>query len=197
MPDFLSDNDVKLMLALKNGDEASFNELLRKYETPLVNFIYRYIGDQNRAEELSQEVFLRIYRHAPKYEPLSKFSTWLFQIAVNLCLDFKKSKHTDPILNSVSITSQKDTDEHKNTELADPLEKSTEQLLEQEEINKTILSAISSLPSNQRLALSLKVYEDKSYEEIAEILDCSVSSVESLIFRARQSLKKQLSNTKK
>ena len=179
------------MLAFKEGDEACFKKILDKYEKPLINFIYRFTWDRREAEDLAQEVFLRIYSSRKKYKPKAKFSTYLYRIAANLCIDHKRKRR----IKTVSLDSTGNTDEGEMTrETPDLTADSPEVLIEKKRHEKIIQSALLSLPANQRLALSLKVYESKSYREISKILGCSVSSVESLLFRARRNLKQKLSS---
>ena len=188
----MEDDDVKLMLAFQKGDESCFNEIFTKYEKPLINFIYRFIGTRIDAEDLAQEVFLRIYKAKNSYKPKAKFSTWIYKIASNLCIDYQRkcSRRLQP----ASIDNPISTDEGEIVrETSDISQQTPDVLAERKQISKTIKSCLLSLPTNQRLAISLRVYENKSYREISKILGCSVSAVESLIFRARQNLKEKLS----
>lgn len=187
------DKDTELMLAFKAGDENAFKILLDKYSLPIMNFAYRFTFNRSDAEDVAQEVFIKIYRSKDRYEPVSKFSSWIYSVAANTCLDYKKRKKKDIIYNSAPVAAPGDY-EKKQFDVADTSGKSVESAVEQSRIDATVKNALSSLTENQRLALMLKEYEDKSYDEIADILDISVSSVESLIFRARQNLKKQLAD---
>jgi RNA polymerase sigma-70 factor (ECF subfamily) len=183
MKNNFEDEDIKLMLGFKNGDISCFGTLFDKYKTKLLNFVYRFVGNQIDAEDITQEVFLRVYNSKNKYKPKSKFSTWIYKIAKDLCIDYLR-KHKHEII---------PIDEEIIQQLSDKTNDEPNVSAERNEINKIIHSALFSLPVNQRTALYLKVYENKSYKEIAQILGCSVSAVESLIFRARQSLKEKLS----
>lgn len=189
----LEDDDIKLFLAFQSGDEQSFEKLLNKYEKPVLNFIYRMVGGGEDAEDLTQEVFLRIYFAAANYKPTAKFSTYLYRIAANISIDHKRKPANKLQAITDSIDKPIITDENEITkEIADTSKNLPENILEQKQIDKTVQSALLSLPANQRIALTLKVHENKSYQEISEILNCSVSSVESLLFRARRSLKEKL-----
>jgi len=181
----IENQDVEIMIALKGGDATAFEKILKKYEKPIINYIYRFIGDRAEAEDITQEVFLRVYKSKDSYKPTAKFSTWLYKIATNLCIDYKRKINRDAIGYSGTELSNK----LKDTTSSNPVESS----LEREQLEEIIKISLSSLPENQRIALTLKVYENKSYQEISEILGCSVSAVESLIFRARQNLKEKLS----
>jgi RNA polymerase sigma-70 factor (ECF subfamily) len=188
------DEDVQLMLYFQSGDEEAFSRLVEKYSTQIINFIYRFTGSVADAEDLAQEVFLKIYRFKSRYRPDSKFSTWVYAIATNACLDYKKRKKRDTVSMAKPLSSPNAEDEEKQADVPDLLERSVERTIEQSRIDDLVKHALSTLPENQRLALILKEYETKSYEEISNIMECSISSVESLIFRARQNLKKQLSS---
>lgn len=175
------DPDSDLMLQAKNGDLHAYETLVNKYTKPLLNFIYRFLKDRQLAEDIAQETFFRVYRARDTYKPGSKFSTWIYTIATNLSLDTRKKEKRDA---SGHVLSLQDA----NRELGSsdsPVYAGAEKSSLEENIN----AALQNLPEAQRIALLLKVYEDKSYTEIAEIIGCSKSAVESLIFRARQNIK--------
>jgi RNA polymerase sigma-70 factor (ECF subfamily) len=182
-------DDAELMQGFQNGDEDAFNEIVIKYDKPLVNFIYRYTGNHAVAEELAQDVFVKVYKSAGRYKPTAKFSTWLYSIAANVCLDYKRKK----IPYTISLDSKIKTEEDEIAkEIKDTGQLSSDIISEKTELSRSVNTALNTLPEKQRLALILKVYEDKSYKEIAEILNCSAPAVESLLSRARSSLKKHL-----
>ncbi|MBU2567988.1 MAG: sigma-70 family RNA polymerase sigma factor [Elusimicrobia bacterium] len=185
------DEDIKCMLAFRAGGDICFEKILKKYEKPLINFVYRFIGNKTEAEDIAQEVFLRVYKSKNKYEPRAKFSTWLYRIAANICIDYRRKPANKLHASTDSLDKPIVRDENEITsEIADASKNLQENILEQKLINETIMSALILLPTNQRIALTLCVYENKSYREISEILGCSVSSVESLLFRSRQTLRK-------
>lgn len=189
----LEDDDIKLFLAFRRGDKQSFEKLLDRYEKPVLNFIYRMVGSREDAEDLAQDVFLRIYFAAANYKPTAKFSTWLYKIAANICIDHKRKPAVKLQSKTDSLDEPVITEENEiKIEVSDNVRNSPENILEQKKIKETILAALRSLPANQRTALILITHEDKTYKEISEILGCSVSSVESLLFRARRSLKEKL-----
>jgi len=174
----MDDQNNQLMFRFKEGDISAFEELLKKHEKSILNLIYRFLGNSNDAEDLTQEVFLRVYRAKDTWQPKAKFSTWLYRITANLCFNWRRKK--SPVsLEDLSI-----------------LPSTTNGSSENIEIKKEIQKALLSLPKNQRLALIFCHYEDKSYQEISELLGCSVSSVKSLIFRARQNLKARIVTNK-
>ncbi|HLD30535.1 MAG TPA: RNA polymerase sigma factor [bacterium] len=187
------DEDAGLMLAFQQGDENAFLLLLKKYEDRLVNFTYRYAGNRAGAEDLAQEVLVKLYKARDTYKPSAHFSTWLYTIATNACLDYKRRSLRDLLRRAVPF-SFVDEDGQKEREVSDVREKPLDQSLEQQQKDDAIRSALQRLPPQQRLALMLKTYEDKPYSEIAGILRCSVPAVESLLFRARQTLKQYLSS---
>lgn len=189
----MDDKCIKdLMLRLKEGDGAALGEIMNGHEKSVLNTIYRFIGDRTRSEELAQEVFLRVYTHAKRYRPKAKFSTWLFRIVTNLCLNelrqrgrFKKVSLEEPI----SIG-----DEEVKREIADLNQVQADKLLEQKELNSIVNQAIASLPDRQRIALILHEHNGLSYKEITKVMRVSLSSVESLIHRAKVRLRERLTN---
>ncbi len=182
-------SDVQLMLDVKAGDDASFNLLLQKYRTPLINFLYRMVRNTATAEDLAQEVFLRVYRARKQYSPSAKFTTWLFRIATNLALNsVRDNRHRQM---DVSI------DAPVEEEAAAPLQLPTREMrIDQHMIERDraefIRRAIAALPEKQRVAVLLHKYEEMDYAEIAKILECSESALKSLLFRAYETLRVQL-----
>ncbi len=189
--EFSKNEDIVLMLCFKKGDISCFEKILYKYKDSLINFIYRFIGNRTDAEDIAQEVFLKIYKSKESYEPKAKFSTWLYTIASHLCVDYLRKRK----IKTLPLYYPKNSgEEEKIREIADGSQILPDVLFERKQNNETIKTALFSLPDKQRIALTLRVYDDKSYEEIAKIIGCSVSAVESLLFRARQKLKKIIKN---
>jgi RNA polymerase sigma-70 factor (ECF subfamily) len=183
--------DVQLMLDVKAGDEASFELLLRKYRTPLINFLYRMVHDVAVAEDLAQEVFLRVYRARQEYAPSAKFTTWMFRIATNLALNsVRDNRHRQM---EISMDQPADPGEEDQRGLEVPDRAPT---VEQELVARTrsamILRAIHALPEKQRAAVLLHKYQGLDYAEIARILECSESALKSLLFRAYETLRAEL-----
>jgi len=189
---FKNTSDVQLMLNFKEGDISSFEELIKRYKKSVINIIYRFLGDRDEAENLALEVFLRVYKSVKRYRARAKFTTWLYKIAVNLSLSElkKKRKHFSISLNT-PIIKDKGGFRELIDDVADP-SPPPEKILEEKERNFLIKKAISLLPPGQRMAVILRIYEELSYKEISKILDCSVKSVESKLYRARTNLKKKL-----
>src|SRR5467141_3815532 len=176
-------SDVQLMLDVKAGDEQSFALLLHRYRSPLVNFLYRMVRNREQAEDLAQEVFLRVYRAREDYIPSAKFTTWLFRIATNLALNSVRDNRYQRM--EISLDAPVTTDaaeKHPNIE----------QHLIEEARRRMIRQAIEKLPEKQRAAVLLHKYQELDYGEISKILECSESALKSLLFRAYETLRVEL-----
>src|SRR5262252_4385633 len=186
-------SDVQLMLDVKAGDGSSFDFLLRKYRSPLVNFLYRMVRDRATAEDLAQDVFLRVYRARKEYIPSAKFTTWLFRIATNLALNsIRDHRHQKlEISMDAPVTADAEDGDEKPFEVADKHPTIEQELLE-EDRKKMIRRAIERLPEKQRAAVLLHKYQELDYAEIAKILSCSESALKSLLFRAYETLRVEL-----
>src|SRR5436189_3369320 len=184
------DPDAALMLRVKQGDSRAFGELVDKYKQPVMNLVYRMLRDASEAEDLAQNVFIQVHRSAERYHVASKFSTWLFTIARNLCLNEirRRSRHPAESMD-VPHPEQEDQPWHQfqDTKTFSP----PEQLL-QGELEEKIQAALTELPENQRLAILLCRQDELSYEDIARVLGCSLSATKSLIHRGRETLKQKL-----
>lgn len=181
-------SDVQLMLEVKAGDDSSFELLLRKYRTPLVNFLYRMVRDSATAEDLAQEVFLRVYRARQKYAPSAKFTTWLFRIATNLALNSIRDARYRQMEVSIDVPAEED-----QTPLEIPAKEiPADQSLVERDRAALIRRAVESLPEKQRAAVLLHKYEEMDYAEIASVLDCSESALKSLLFHAYEALRIEL-----
>jgi RNA polymerase sigma-70 factor, ECF subfamily len=184
------DPDAALMLRVKQGDAAAFTELVQKYKQPVMNVAYRMLRDQNEAEDLAQNVFVQVHRSAQRYQVASKFSTWLFTIARNLCLNEIRRRSRHPVESLDQPHPQKDTQplyEFEDTRTFSPPDK-----LLHSELEQKIELALIELPENQRLAIVLCRQDELSYEDIAQVLGCSLSATKSLIHRGRETLKHKL-----
>ena len=184
-------SDVQLMLGVKAGDDASFELLLEKYRTPLVHFLYRMVRDASTAEDLAQEVFLRVYRARKKYAPSAKFTTWLFRIATNLALNEIRDSRYEKLGISIDGPGDTSSEEHLRMDVRDQSPGMAERLVERDRA-AVIKQAILALPAKQRAAVLLHKYHDLDYDEIAGILDCSESALKSLLFRAYETLRVEL-----
>ena len=185
--------DVQLMLDVKGGDEQSFELLLQRYRTPLVNFLFRMVKNREQAEDLAQEVFIRVYRAREEYVPTAKFTTWLFRIATNLALNSLRDHRHQKLEMSIDapLTADAEDGDERPFEVADK-HLNVEQELVEEERKKMIRRAIEKLPEKQRAAVLLHKYQELDYAEIAKILGCSESALKSLLFRAYEMLRVEL-----
>ena len=184
--------DVQLMLDVKAGDEASFELLLHRYRTPLVNFLYRMVRNREQAEDLAQEVFLRVYRAREDYVPSAKFTTWLFRIATNLALNSVRDTRYRKLEVSIDAPISEAEDGDERTLDIPEKHPNIEQHLVEDARRKMIRHAIDKLPEKQRAAVLLHKYQELDYAEIAKILACSESALKSLLFRAYESLRVEL-----
>jgi len=184
------DPDAALMLRVKQGDTAAFTALVEKYKQPVMNLAARTLRDPTEAEDLAQNVFVQVFKSAARYQTTAKFSTWLFTIARNLCLNEirRRARHQAESMDAPH-PEQGDQPLHQfeDKQTASP----PERLLHGELADK-IEQALAELPENQRLAIVLCRQEELSYEEIARVLRCSESATKSLIHRGRETLKQKL-----
>src|SRR6202166_4578284 len=185
-------SDVQLMLDVKAGDEQSFALLLQRYRSPLVNFLYRMVRNREQAEDLAQEVFIRVYRARADYVPSAKFTTWLFRIATNLALNSLRDTRHQRM--EISLDAPVTADAEGDERPLDVAEKNPniEEHLVQEAQRDMIRHAIDKLPEKQRAAVLLHKYQDLDYGEISKILSCSESALKSLLFRAYETLRVEL-----
>jgi RNA polymerase sigma-70 factor, ECF subfamily len=183
------ERDAELMLRVRQGDTTSFTLLLERHRGPVVNFIYRMVLNQPVAEELAQEVFLRVYRSRETYEPTAKFTTWLFRIATHLALNQIRDKKHERNQDSLD----EETADGTVRQVADR-GPSVEQDLVREARMQEVRDAIASLPEKQRAAVMMHKYEELEYSQIAGALSCSESAVKSLLFRAYETLRGRLAH---
>ena len=179
--------DEKLMEETAQGDEYAFELLVKRHQSRILNLIFRFIGNRTQAGDLAQEVFIRVWQAAPRYKPQAKFTTWIYRVATNLCLNELKSSSRRKLLFSEIPADAGRTPNEEGT-----VTPSAEDILLAEERSRQISHTLQNLPENQRMALILKRYDNLSYHEIANIMDCSVSSVESLLVRAKRNLQEKL-----
>jgi RNA polymerase sigma-70 factor (ECF subfamily) len=178
-----------LMARIGKGDEAAFEILVNRHQTSVLNLVYRYIGDRTQAKDLAQEVFIRVWQSAKTYKPQAKFTTWVYRITANLCFNELKSA---PRRRWVPFHRSEESDENAVEDTYSDGSPTAEDLLLAKERSRQISEALQSLPDNQRMALILKRYDNLSYQEIAQILGCSISAVESLLVRAKRNLQEKL-----
>jgi RNA polymerase sigma-70 factor (ECF subfamily) len=181
--------DAELMLRVKAGDTASFARLLDRHRAPVIHFLYRMVHNQAVAEELGQDVFLRVYRARASYEPSAKFTTWLFRIATNLALNWLRRGKHEKALESLD----EETDGGPVLQVADH-SPSVEQHLVDRARSDEVRRAIAELPPKQRAAVLMHKYEEMEYSQIAGVLGCSESALKSLLFRAYETLRSRLAH---
>lgn len=183
------DRDAELMLRVREGDQASFGLLLERHRGPVIHFLYRMVQNSAVAEELAQEVFLRVFRSRHTYEPSAKFTTWLFRIATHLALNWIRDGRKERLQDSLDETGPDGV----SRQLADR-EPTVEQTLVYQVKLKEVRNAINSLPVKQRAAVLMHKYEEMEYSQIATVLSCSDSAVKSLLFRAYETLRGRLAH---
>ena len=177
-----------LMAKVAGDDDYAFEILVQRHQIPILNLVYRFIGDRSQAKDLAQEVFVRVWQAAKTYKPTAKFTTWINRITANLCLNELKSSSRRKWISNFSGEEGRET----GIEILADESSSAEDLLLVRERSRQIADALQSLPENQRMAVILKKYDDLPYQEIAGILNCSVSAVESLLIRAKRNLHEKL-----
>jgi RNA polymerase sigma-70 factor, ECF subfamily len=182
------DPDAALMLRVKDGDIQAFESLVEKYKQPIINLIYRMLHDLEEAEDLAQNVFVRAYRSAGRYEVSAKFSTWLFTIARRLCLNELRRRGRHP---AESLEASQE-DEQSPRQYEDAKSFAAPDQFLHRELEVKIQQAIDELPDKQRIAILMCRADEHSYDEIAKVLECSISATKSLIHRGRETLKQKL-----
>jgi RNA polymerase sigma-70 factor, ECF subfamily len=181
--------DAELMLGVRDGDQASFGLLLDKHRSPVIHFLYRMVQNQAVAEELAQEVFLRVYKSRSSYEPTAKFTTWLFRIASHLALNWIRDGRNEKRQASLDEESPDGT-----AKQVPDRGRTVEQELVYQVKLREVRQAIESLPAKQKAAVMMHKYQEMEYAEIADVLSCSESAVKSLLFRAYESLRMRLAH---
>lgn len=184
----ISDNDVDvaLMLRVGDGDEAAFEELIERHQHPVIGTVAKMLGNSSDAEDIAQQVFIRLWKSAPRYQPTAKFTTFLFTIARNLVFNESRRRSRKK---EYSMEERED-DFHLQT--PDKQNASPDQELLQAELQNSVDQAIAALPEKQRMAVILRRYEGMPYDEIGRVLELSIPAVKSQLFRARNSLRDAL-----
>jgi RNA polymerase sigma-70 factor (ECF subfamily) len=183
------ERDAALMLRVRDGDEASFADLLERHRAPVIHFLYRMVQNQAVSEELAQEVFLRVYRSRSTYEPTAKFTTWLFRIATHLALNWIRDGRNEKTQESLD----RETADGATRQIPDRVRTVEQELLYQARLAE-VRRAIETLPAKQRAAVLMHKYEEMEYSQIANVLTCSESAVKSLLFRAYETLRSRLAH---
>jgi RNA polymerase sigma-70 factor (ECF subfamily) len=182
------DQGCDLMVRVSHGDQDAFERLVTLFQKNVINTIYRYLGDACVAEDLAQDVFLKIYQARARYKPLARFETWLHRIVYNVVVNEAQSRKRRKALSLDTFQSrQREAMEFAARGSREPLDQ-----LKREELFEKVREAVMVLPSQQRMVLVLNKYQDMSYQAIAETLDTSVEAVKSMLFRAREKVRAKL-----
>lgn len=187
MDDAEADIDHSLMARIAEGDHQSFQDLVKRHQNSVVGTVTKMLGNTSDSEDIAQMVFIRVWKHAKRYKPDNKFTTYLYTIVRNLVYNESRRRSRKR-----TVSTDQREDENHLQHPDDPAQQPDSTLLDTE-LRAVIDAAIESLPENQRLAVVLRRYENLPYEEIAEVLSTSVPSVKSLLFRARTTLRESLS----
>jgi RNA polymerase sigma-70 factor (ECF subfamily) len=183
------DPDAALMVKVCGGHEASFEMLLARHRGQVVNHLYRLVHNRAIAEELAQDVFLRVYRFRDRYQPEAKFTTWLFRITTNVALNWRRDTRRE----TAHLRLDAAIHDTRQIQVPDQTLRADQQLLAEYHA-KEIRDAIESLPGKQLAAVLMHKYEGMDYAAIAEVLDCSIPALKSLLFRAYETLRRRLAH---
>jgi RNA polymerase sigma-70 factor (ECF subfamily) len=181
-----NDRDVALMGMVSAGDMSAFEELVERHQRAVIGTVAKMLGNASESEDIAQQVFVRVWKSAGRYEAQAKFTTWLFTITRNLVFNEVRRRQRKP---TVSVDEREETT-HRTVEDLQAISPDDEML--QTELEEAIDRAIQSLPEKQRMAVVLRRYEEMPYDEIAAVLEMSIPAVKSLLFRARTQLKEAL-----
>jgi RNA polymerase sigma-70 factor (ECF subfamily) len=187
---FAQMEDSAIMLELRDGNMSGFDFLIQKYRRPIVNFMYRMVHNQAVAEELAQEVFLRVYRSRQTYRAEARFSTWLYRIATNLGVNHARDTRHERAASTIYLD-EVDPETGTTPDVADTTPGAEDSLLRRERMN-AIRQHVMALPERQRMAVLMHKYEGMDYRQIGDVLKLSESATKSLLFRAYQTLREKL-----
>ena len=176
-------NDSEVVRAFLEGDQRAFGELVRRYDNRLLNFVYRTVGDRERAQDLVQETFVRVYRHLGRFDQSKKFSTWVYTIASNLAKNELRNRSRNPLVLFQTIKKNWEAD-HRPLEWEDTQYK-PDDLFRKRHLKEKVEEAVAQLPEHHRIVFVLRELEGKTYEEIADITGCNLGTVKSRLNRAR------------
>lgn len=188
--EWASMTDAEIMLRVRDGDDAGYDILIEKYRRPIINFMFRMVHNQAVAEELAQEVFLRVYRSRQTYRAEAKFTTWLYRIATNLGVNHARDTKHERMAQNVYLD-QPDPETGTTPDVADDTA-SVEESLVRDERMRAIRQHVMALPERQRNAVLMHKYQGLDYKQIGEVLKLSESATKSLLFRAYQTLRERL-----
>lgn len=183
LPTFEGQDDSSVVRASLGGDPRAFTELVLRYQGRLLNFVYRTIGDRERAEDLVQEAFIRVHRHLGRFDQTKKFSTWIYTIASNLAKNELRNRSRNPLVLFQSIKKNWEVD-HRPLQFEDARSR-PDDLYRKRFLHELVEASVAQLPEHHREVFVLRELEGKSYEEIAEITHCNLGTVKSRLNRAR------------
>lgn len=183
------EESVALMARVKNGDERAFERLIEIHQNAVIGTVARMLGNVEDAHDVAQQVFIRVWKSAPRYEPTAKFTTWLYTIMRNLVFNEirRRGRKKEVSLDAPTL-------DDKPRELMHPTAEGADVIAQREELEKALDAAIAKLPEKQRIAVALRRYQETPYEELCKILNMSLPAMKSLIFRARMELRKHLAS---
>jgi RNA polymerase sigma-70 factor, ECF subfamily len=190
-PQYANDIDLQLMARVKAGDTEAFNTLMKRNEKTVVNLVYRFTGNREIANDLAQEVFLRIYRASGRFEPKAKFFTFLYRVTKNLCSNYLAKAQRRQTTSLDATRKGQNGGDIPAPELVDPIGSAEEQV-SRLELSAVVREAVESLPEQQREAVIMQRFQGLAYDEIAEALNLSIPAVKSRIHRAKLNLKERL-----
>ncbi len=182
----MEDTDIALMSRIKKGDTKAFEMLLFRHQRSVYNLAFRFLNDEGEAEDITQEVFIRVYRAAKTYTPQAKFTTWLYTIVKNLCFNAIRNKKSAEIV---------PIDDEAIPEIASKGDDPSE-ILSKGQIKERVIKAVNALPENLRIAVILMKFQGLSCEEVGNILGCSVNAVKLRVHRAKEYLSRELGDLK-
>lgn len=178
----MEDTDIALMARIKKGDTKAFELLLSRHQRSVYNLAFKFLNDPSDAEDITQEVFIRVYGAAKTYSPEAKFTTWLYTIVKNICFNTIRKRKSARI-----VSLEDETIPEIQAQSYDPSE-----ILSKEQVRSRVINAVNNLPDNLRIAVILSKFHGFSYEEIAKVLDCSVNAVKLRVHRAKEFLSREL-----
>ena len=184
----LRDPDIRLMLRVRDDDAAAFAELVELYQHRLITVLHHLVGNLEEAEDLAQEVFLRVYRNRKKYHPRAKFSTWLYTIANNLALNALRTRQRKPAV-PLNLSESGPLGPRPAEQLVRDRNHQPNERMQQKELAQIIQVALDTLNERQRMAVVLNKFEDMNYADIAEVMALTTKAVKSLLSRARENLR--------
>jgi RNA polymerase sigma-70 factor, ECF subfamily len=181
-------SDEELVARSKTGDTESFNQLVKRWERPIFALAYRTLGREEDARDVTQETFLRAFRALPRFKGDAKFSSWLYRIALNLCRDWMRKDRRTPV---VAVPDGVEIEQLMSERPETP---SVEDLAARAELSRTVAAAMETLPAEQRTAIILKEYQGLTFQEIADLLNCPLSTVKTRVYQGLNLLRKQLTD---